>query len=92
MADITFIRLSPPNNNGSVRGRLTIGSKTWDTIERGARYTFVRKGEYNVKMDHKKTGKLLKCLRFDHPGARTHLIHAANNYTELDLNQAKFSR
>ena len=84
MADITFKRTGP-EKNGGVPGELTIGSKTWPTLERGGGYTFVRKGEYTLKMDMKATGRSVKCLRFDHDGIRTHLIHDALNDNHMTL-------
>ena len=44
MAKIIFKRTGTANANGSIPGELTIGSKTWPTIERGADFTFVREG------------------------------------------------
>lgn len=85
MADITFKRTGAANGNGSIPGELTIGTKTWPTIERGVAYTFVRKGEYTLKMDVKNTGRKVNCLRFDHEGIRTHLIHDALNDSHLNL-------
>jgi hypothetical protein len=85
MADITFKRTGPENSKGGVPGELTIGSKTWPTIERGGGYTFVRKGEYTLKMDIKATGRKVQCLRFDHDGIRTHLIHDALNDNHANL-------
>ena len=86
MPDIVFKRTGTINANGSVPGELTIGDKTWPTIERGVEYTFVRAGEYTLKMDIKNTGRKIQCLRFDHDGIRTHLIHDALNdkHTELE--------
>ncbi len=77
MADITFKRTGSVNKNGGVPGLLTIGSTSWPTIERGVAYTFVRKGEYTLEMDVKHTGRAVNCLRFNHDGIRTHLIHDA---------------
>ena len=84
MADITFKRTGA-EKNGGVPGELTIGSKTWPTIERGGGYTLVRKGEYTLKMDMKATGRSVKCLRFDHDGIRTHLIHDALSDNHMNL-------
>ena len=53
MSDIYFRRTSITNPNGSIPGIITIGGVSWPTIERGAEYTFVRKGTYQVAMDHK---------------------------------------
>ena len=63
MADIIFRRTGTVNPNGSVPGTLTIGDKTWPTIERGGGYTFVRQGTYKLleRMDHQ-----------DHPGREQH--------------------
>ena len=85
MADINFKRTGSVNDNGSVPGTLTIGEKSWPTIERGGGHTFVRAGEYNLKMDTKNTGRKVKCLRFDHDGIRTHLIHDALNDSHTNL-------
>lgn len=85
MADIGFKRTGAVNGNGSIPGELTIGAKSWPTIERGASYTFVRQGEYTVKMDVKATGRKVNCLRFDHDGIRTHLIHDAQNDNHANL-------
>lgn len=78
-------RTGPEAANKAVPGELTIGSKTWPTIERGDGFTFVRQGTYTVTMDYKNTPRTakngtktyIKCLRFDHGGIRTHLIHDA---------------
>jgi hypothetical protein len=85
MVEIVFRRRSAVNANGSVPGTLTIGAKSWPTIERGGPYTFVRKGEYTVKMDIKNTGRRIRCLRFDHDGIRTHLIHDSLNDNHRNL-------
>lgn len=80
MADITFRRAGTVNTNGSIPGELTIGGKTWPTIERGRDYTFVRKGTYKLLMCHKMRGRKVKCLCFsDDPAISTHLIHDALN-------------
>ena len=86
MADINFKRTGSVNDNGSVPGTLTIGEKSWPTIERGVKHTFVRAGEYNLKMDIKHTGRKVQCLRFNHDGIRTHLIHDAlfDSHTNLE--------
>src|SRR3954469_22688790 len=78
MADIIF-RRKGTNKNGSIPGEIEISGRTWPTIERGSGHTFVRKGEYNLLMDIKHTGRQVMCLRFDHEGIRTHLIHDALN-------------
>jgi len=85
MSDITFKRTGTINENGSVAGELTIGEKTWPTIERGSKYTFVRKGDYTLKMDIKNTGRKVECLRFNHDGIKTHLIHDALNDRHTNL-------
>ena len=85
IADILFERTGVVNTNGSVAGLLTIGGKSWPTIERGGGYTFVRKGKYNVKMDIKNTGRKIQCLRFNHDGIRTHLVHDALNDKHTNL-------
>jgi hypothetical protein len=85
MSDITFKRTGTVNDNGSVMGELTVGEKTWPTVERGDGFTFVRMGQYNLKMDEKATGRRVPCLRFDHDGIRTHLIHDALNDNHKDL-------
>ncbi|WP_046869497.1 DUF5675 family protein [Microvirga massiliensis] len=85
MVDIVFKRTGTVNANGSVPGELTIGTKVWPTIERGGGYTFVRMGEYTLKMDMKATGRKVQCLRFDHAGIRTHLIHDALNDSHTNL-------
>lgn len=80
MADIVFRRLGTANSNGSVPGELRIGSRTWPTIERGANYTFVRQGTYNLVMCVKLSGRAVNCLCFnDSPAIATHLIHDAYN-------------
>ena len=85
MVDIIFKRTGPENTRGGVPGELTIGKNVWPTIERGGGYTFARKGEYTLKMDMKATGRRVKCLRFDHDGIRTHLIHDALNDNHMNL-------
>ena len=55
MADIYYRRDGITNPNGSIPGELRIAGLKWPTIERGAQYTFVRKGMYQVAMDHKKS-------------------------------------
>ena len=81
MADITFKRTGEINANGSVPGELTIGTKTWPTIEHGVHYTFVRKGQYtNLIMCYKRSHRHVRCLCFnDSPVISRHLIHDAQN-------------
>lgn len=83
--NIAFERTGPENGAGGVPGRLTIGDLSWPTIERGGGYTFVRKGNYTLTMDMKNTGRHVQCLRFDHEGIRTHLIHDALRDSHLYL-------
>lgn len=84
MADIIFERTGA-NKNGSIPGKITIDKKTWETIERGKAYTFVRKGEYTVKMDTKRTGETVQCLRFSPDCIDTHLIHRAKDDLHTNL-------
>lgn len=87
MADISFKRTGMINPNGSVPGLLTIGEKTWPTIERGVNYTFVRKGLYTLIMCIKQRGRPVRCLCFnDSPAISSHLIHDAMNddYRQLE--------
>ncbi len=77
MSDISFKRTGA--SSGAPRGELRIGAQSWPTIERGGGYTWVRQGTYNLKMDIKRTHRHVQCLRFDHDGVRTHLIHDALN-------------
>lgn len=80
MADITFRRTGKVNPNGSVPGELTIGSRTWPTIERGVGHTFVRKGAYELLMCWKVSGRRVRCLCFhENRAISTHLIHDAFN-------------
>jgi hypothetical protein len=80
MADITFRRTGKVNPNGSVPGELTIGEKTWPTIERGQSYTYVRMGEYSLVMCYKLSGRHVRCLCFnDSKAISSHLIHDALN-------------
>ncbi|SHI02861.1 hypothetical protein [Marivita hallyeonensis] len=85
----TFKRSLTANANGTIPGELTLGDKTWPTIERGNGYTFVRKGTYRLMVDYKNTdrkgGVKVKCLRFNHEGIRTHLIHDALNDNAFTL-------
>lgn len=85
----TFRRSETTNANGTVPGTLTLGNKSWPTIERGNRYTFVRKGTYRLAVDYKNTdragGVKVKCLRFNHEGIRTHLVHDALNDNAFTL-------
>ena len=86
MAHITFKRLAAANANGSIPGELTIGAKTWPTIERGRNYTFVRKGEYELLMTRKTKGRPVMCLCFwEDRAISSHLIHDAlrNDHTTL---------
>ena len=86
MTDILFKREGTINSNGSVPGELTIGTKTWPTIEKGKDYTFVRKGEYELLMTHKVSGRRVKCLCFYEDRAiSTHLIHDALNDNHASL-------
>ncbi len=79
-ADIIFKRTGTINKNGSVPGFLTIGTKTWPTIEKGANFTFVRKGKYKLLMCHKQRGIKKRCLCFNEDRAiSSHLIHYAEN-------------
>lgn len=82
---ITFKRTGETNSNGSIPGILSIGPKSWPTIERGNAYTFVRRGEYRLKMTYKTSGRRVKCLMFDHNHIRTHLIHDALNDDHKNL-------
>lgn len=52
MADFPFKRAETLNRNGSVMGELTIGNKTWLTIERGSGFPYVRKGFYKIPSRH----------------------------------------
>ncbi|MFA8387435.1 MAG: hypothetical protein ACEPO2_17560 [Pelagibaca sp.] len=85
----TFRRSITPNSDGTIFGELTLGNKTWPTIERGNGYTFVRKGTYRLVVDYKNTdrkgGVKVKCLRFNHEGIRTHLVHDALNDNAFTL-------
>jgi hypothetical protein len=86
MADIAFKRTGKINSNGSVPGELTVGTRTWPTIERGATYTFVRKGEYELLMCYKVSGRHIPCLCFHESRAiSTHLIHDALNDDHNEL-------
>ena len=86
MVDITFKRKTPINANGSIPGELTIGSKTWPTIERGLNYTFVRKGTYELIMVKKVSGRAVKCLCFHEDRAiSSHLIHDALDDNHVNL-------
>ena len=87
MADIVFKRTGTINKNGSVMGELTIGAKTWPTMERGVHHTFVRKGEYELLMTKKTSGRKIECLCFwESKAISTHLIHDAMNddHTQLE--------
>lgn len=85
----TFRRTGEVNANGSIPGELTLGPKTWPTVERGDGHTFVRKGDYTLMVDYKNTdragGVKVKCLRFNHEGIKTHLIHDALNDKHTNL-------
>src|SRR5262245_17579009 len=86
MADLVFRRLGTANKNGSVPGELRAGAKRWPTIERGANYTFVRQGTYNLVMCNKLSGRHVRCLCFnDSPAISSHLIHDAlhDDHNEL---------
>ena len=87
MADIVFRRTGVINKNGSVAGELRIGSKIWPTIERGATYTFVRRGTYtNVVMCYKAGDSSRPCLCFnDSEAICSHLIHDAWSDNHLNL-------
>ena len=86
MSDITFKRTGTANANGSIPGTLTIGAKSWPTIERGRAYTFVRKGDYELLMCYKVSGRRVKCLCFhDDPSIATHLIHDAKDDLHTQL-------
>lgn len=86
MADIVFKRTGKINVNGSIPGEMTIGKKTWPTIERGMNYTFVRKGEYELLMTEKLSGRKVKCLCFHEDRAiSSHLIHDALNDNHHNL-------
>ena len=87
MADIIFRRTGKINSNGSVPGELTIGTRTWPTIERGANYTFVRMGQYELLMCYKTRGRHVRCLCFHESRAvSSHLIHDAlkDSHTQLE--------
>ena len=78
--DIQFSRTGVVNANGSVAGELRIGVQKWPTMERGADYTFVRKGVYTLLMCTKVSGRAVNCLCFsDSPAISQHLIHDAKD-------------
>jgi hypothetical protein len=80
VTDIRFRRTGAVNPNGSVPGELTIGNRKWPTIERGVAFTFVRRGDYELLMTYKATGRRVRCLCFhEHPAVSSHLIHEALN-------------
>lgn len=84
---LIFRRTGFVNANGSIPGLLTIGDKTWPTIERGANYTYVRQGTYTkVLMCYKRKGRRVQCLSFaDSNAIATHLIHDAINDDHNEL-------
>lgn len=84
MSDIVFKRTGT-YQGGAPAGELKIGDKSWPTIERGGGYTWVRAGTYTLEMDIKRTGRKVQCLRFDHDGIRTHLIHDALGDSHYNL-------
>ncbi len=78
--DIVFKRTGKANPNGSIPGTLTIGTKSWPTIERGTGHTFVRKGKYELLMRTKTRGRPVKCLCFwEDSSISSHLIHDAQD-------------
>lgn len=78
--DIQFSRTGVVNANGSVAGELRIGVQKWPTMERGADYTFVRKGVYTLLMCTKVSGRAVNCLCFsDSLAISRHLIHDAKD-------------
>jgi hypothetical protein len=78
--DIRFRRTGVVNSNGSVAGELRIREQKWPTMERGAGYTFVRKGVYTLLMCTKISGRPVNCLCFsDSPAISKHLIHDAKD-------------
>jgi hypothetical protein len=86
VSNITFRRTGVVNANGSVAGELTIGLKTWPTVERGVNYTWVRKGVYTLEMCIKTSGRAVKCLCFSESKAIwTHLIHDADDDNHATL-------
>ena len=89
MADLILKRDDKTNSDGSIPGMLIIKGTKFPTIERGENYVTVRKGTYSVKMGFKvklRNEKKIKCLRFDHCGAKTILIHDAlhDNWRNLE--------
>ena len=86
MTDIIFRRTGVVNPNGSVPGELIIGIKKWPTIEKGTNYTFVRKGQYDLMMCYKVSGRRVRCLCFYESRAiSSHLIHDAFNDNHATL-------
>jgi hypothetical protein len=75
--ELVFRREESVNKNGSVAGVLTIGEAEYPTIERGEGHVSARKGTYELKMDIKNTHRRIQCLRFNHLGMHTLLIHDA---------------
>lgn len=82
---IDFKRTGAENENGSIPGVMTIGNRSWPTMERGSNYTFARKGDYVLKMEMKVTNPR-PAMRFSHEGVRLLMIHDADNdrHTALD--------
>lgn len=82
---IHFQRTGEENENGSIPGEMTIGNKTWPTMERGRNYTFARKGDYVLTMEMKVKNPR-PAMRFSHEGVRLLMIHDANEdrHTALD--------
>lgn len=71
---LTLRRTGVVNANKTVMGELTIGDKTWPTMEKGKTYTHPRKGDYNIEMCMKIENPR-KAIRFSDPGVRALMIH-----------------
>jgi hypothetical protein len=71
---LTLRRTGIVNANKTVMGELTIGDKTWPTMEKGKTYTHARKGDYSLEMCMKITNPR-KAIRFSDPGVRALMIH-----------------
>jgi hypothetical protein len=85
MADIVFRRTGIVTRGGAVMGELTIGTKTWPTVEKSG-CPWVRKGTYTLMRCTKVSGRAVPCLSFhDSKAINRILIHDANEDNHNDL-------
>ena len=85
IVEIAFERNTKANKDGSVLGTLTVGTREFPTIERGAGYVNLKQGDYVMVHSTKNTGRKIKCLRPEITRIGTLLVHDAYNDSSNQL-------